>query len=597
MNQFIDWNTLQFKKARGKEKLRCPACDSARTDKKDRSLLVNHNDGYGKCFYCEALTFKEDVKEQTEKEYKIPKQDWKNYTSLSDQMVKYLESRKISQHTAIELGLTEERYYQPQKQKEVNNLVFNFFEREVLVNKKYRSADKKFTQSAGTKSIFYNINSILGQDECYIVEGEFDVLAMHQAGFKNTISVPNGANDNDEYWRNSEKYIKDIKKFIISVDNDDKGNDLKDKIAQRLGRYRCEFIEWEGKDANDDLISGTIEASVNNKKRFPVSGTFKASDLLDGVLDLYDNGLPKTLAPKHKRFGNLKNIFSVMRGQLVVSTGIRSHGKSTFTDDYVINLINDYDLKGSWFSPEHSPMELYKVNFIQKVTGKNFWGKYNGEKISRITKEEIKEYSEWADEKIYLTSCDSGDAPTWDWLLAKFKEQMYSFGIDVFVIDAFNKVLLPNGTKKDEIDKVLTKLTAFCQQNNVIIFLVAHPTKIGRGDDGLYRVPTLTDVSGSGDFENQTHCGFTVYRKWENVETGQEDETVFINMKTKFSFQGKMTEQESFKYCGVNDRYYVESYGEPLYNMIKPDEEINTEIKQITPQEAFKDDLEDEVPF
>lgn len=592
MNTFIDWNTLPFKKARGKEKLRCPACDSQRTDKKDRSLLVNHNDGYGKCFYCESLTFKEDVKEKTEKSYKLPSQNWKNYTTLSDAMVKYLESRKISQHTAIELGLTEEKYYQPQKQKEVNNLVFNFFERETLVNKKYRSGDKKFTQSSGTKSIFYNINSILGQEECYIVEGEFDVLAMHEAGFKNTISVPNGANDNDDYWENSKTYLKDIKRFIIAVDNDDKGNDLKDKIAQRLGRYKCEFIEWEGKDANDDLISGVIKKSVNNKKRFPVSGTFKASDLIDGVLELYDNGLPKTLYPKHPRFGNLKEIFSVMRGQLVVSTGIRSHGKSTFTDDYVINLLNDFNMKGSWFSPEHNPMELYKINFIQKVTGKNFWGKYRGEQVPRITKEEIKQYTEWADERIYLTACDNGEFPTWEWLLDKFKEQMFSFGIDIFVIDAFNKVVLPNGNKKDEIDKVLTKLTAFCQQHNVIIFLVAHPTKIGRDENGKYRIPTLTDVSGSGDFENQTHCGYTIYRNWENLDTGQEDETIFINMKTKFSFQGKMTEQVIFKYHGINDRYYVESYGIPDFNMITNEKPKHEVLPNINPDDAFED-----IPF
>lgn len=588
MNIFIDWDSLDFKKSSGKEKIRCPECDERRADKKDKSLMINHSEGFGKCFYCEALTFK---KEKEEIEYKLPRQDWKNYTKLSDAMVKYLESRKISQITAIDLGLSEEMYFQPAKGKEVNNLVFNYFEGERLVNKKYRSADKKFTQSAGTKSIFYNINSILGDLTAFIVEGEVDVLSMHESGYKAVISVPNGANDNDEYWKNSEKYLKDIKTFVIGVDNDEKGNALKEKIAQRLGRYRCEYIEWNGKDANEDLISGKIHESVKNRKRFPVSGTFKASDLLDGIMDLYDNGLPKTLYPKHPRFGDLKNIFSVMRGQLVVATGVRSHGKSTFTDDYVINLLNDYDLKGSWFSPEHNPMPLYKTNFIQKVIGKNFWGKYRGEQVPRVTKEEIQQYVEWADERIYLTDCDSGEFPTWEWLLNKFKEQMYSYGVDIFVIDAFNKVVLPNGNKKDEIDKVLTKLTAFCQQNNVIIFLVAHPTKISIGENGLKRIPNLTDVSGSGDFENQTHCGYTIYRFWENLEMNQQDETIFINMKTKFSFQGKMTEQEIFKYCGINDRYYVPSYGQPTYNMISVEKQ---DLPRIDIKDAFD---EQEVPF
>ena len=121
MYNFIIWETLEFRKLQGKEKLRCPSCDGQRTDKKDRSLLINHNEGYGKCFYCEALTFKEseEIQRKTEVEYKLPVQTWKNYTTLSDAMVKWLETRKIPQSTAIELGWTEEKYYQPQLKKEV----------------------------------------------------------------------------------------------------------------------------------------------------------------------------------------------------------------------------------------------------------------------------------------------------------------------------------------------------------------------------------------------------------------------------------------------------------------------------------------------
>jgi twinkle protein len=598
MNNFIDWETLPFKKQSGKEKMRCPACDEHRTDKKDRSLLVNHNEGYGKCFYCESLTFKDssEINKRTEVDYKLPSQNWKNYTKLSDAMVKWIESRKIPQSTAIELGWTEEKHYQPQLQKEVNNIVFNFFEGNTLVNKKYRSGNKKFTQSAGTKSIFYNINSAIGQEEVYIVEGEMDCASLHSIGIKNVISVPNGANDNDEYWKQSEPYLKHVKKFVIGVDNDEKGNELKEKIAQRLGRWRCEFIEWEGKDANEDLISGVLEKTVLKKQRFPVSGTFTVSDLMPRIIDLYDNGLPSTFFPKSDVFGRLKDVYCPMRGQVNIGTGIPSHGKSNFTDWYVLNLINDYNLKGSWFSPEHSPMELYQTNLIEKVTGKNFWGKCNGEKVERVTKEEIAEYEKWANERIYLTDAVNGDFPTWDWLFEKFKEQMYSYGVDIFVIDAFNKVLLPNGNKLEEISKVLTKLTHFAQSNNVMIFLIAHPTKMRKDEQGVYAIPTLYDVSGSADFRNMTHNGYTIYRLFEN-ETGQEDETLFINMKTKFSFQGKMEETVSFKYFAENGRFYANGKY-PRQSLINPQKEVFEEDKPlptIDPLDAFEDS--NEIPF
>ena len=51
MNEFIEWKSLDFKKQSGQEKIRCPKCDEKSSDKRDKSLLVNHNDGFGKCFY------------------------------------------------------------------------------------------------------------------------------------------------------------------------------------------------------------------------------------------------------------------------------------------------------------------------------------------------------------------------------------------------------------------------------------------------------------------------------------------------------------------------------------------------------------------
>ena len=363
MKNFIDWNTLNFKKTSGKEKLRCPNCDEQRSDNRDKSLAVDHNKGIGKCFYCESLTFRE--KEETQVYTQINPEN-KKTASNEQKIISYVNSRKISKDTIERAYVTFESYFQPAKGKEVDNIVFNYYEGSKLVNKKYRSADKKFTQTTGGKPIFYNINSVIGSDEVYIVEGEFDVLAMIEAGYKNTISVPNGANDNDDYWLNSKDYLENVKKFIIATDNDEKGIELRERIAQRLGRYRCQYIEWKNKDANGDLIDGCLKQSVLNKKRFPVNDTYTASDLQGGILNLYDNGLPETIKPKASYFRKLSRVFSVMKGQLTVSTGIPSHGKSNFVDWYVLNLIKDYNFKASWFSPEHTPMELYQTNLMEK---------------------------------------------------------------------------------------------------------------------------------------------------------------------------------------------------------------------------------------
>lgn len=567
-----DWNLIETNKTNGTAKLKCPICGPERKNKSDKSLYINFNSGVAKCFHCEGLFFKNDIQNSIQKQnYTLPTQDWKNYTDLSDKIVKYFEGRKINQYTLKNFELTEELYFQPQLNRVANNAVFNYFEGNVLVNKKYRSGCKKFTQSKNAKSIFYNINSVIGENECYIVEGEIDVLSLYEIGVKNVISVPNGANDNDNYWVNSEKYIKDIKKFYIATDNDDKGNEVSEKIAQRLGRYRCERIIFEGKDANDDLVNGVLEKTINNRVKYPVAGTFKVSDCYDDIVALYENGLPDTISPKHSCFGNLKQVFSVMRGHLITGTGIPSHGKSNFTEWYVMNVVRDYDMKASFFSPEHHPFSLHHTSFIEKATGRNFWKDTDCKRVNRY---EIAKYQEWAEEKIYLTGTENGEFPTWDWLFEKFKEQLFSYGIDIFVIDAFNKLAFNgNGNRLQQINEVLTKLTMFAQMNNVIIFLVAHPTKMQKDTAGLYASPTLYDVSGSSDFRNQTHDGFSIYRFFGDEVN--EQKTVFENLKTKMKFQGEIGGQIEYNYHVPSGRYYAVGQDIPTFSIWDIVPEIN----------------------
>lgn len=602
----FEWSKIEHKneKFTGSAKLKCPACIDSRKNKADRSLYVRYDSGVAKCFHCEALSFRENISKQTEsKNYTLPAQTWKNYTALSDALVKHFEARGIKQFTLNEMGVSEEIYYQPQLQKEVNNIVFNYFEGEILVNKKYRSSNKKFTQSKNGKPIFYNINSVIGKSEAFIVEGEIDCLTLHQEGFKSVVSVPNGANDNDAYWINSEPYLKDVQKFYIGTDNDAKGNELAEKIAQRLGRYRCERINWKGKDANDDLLSGVLEKSIFNRDKYPVSGTFTVTDSYDEIIGLYDNGLPETIYPKHKCFGRLKEIFSVMRGHLVVSTGIPSHGKSNFTEWYVLNLIKDYGMKASFFSPEHHPLALHHTNFIQKTFAKNFFREVNG--TPRISKIEIAKYHDWIKESLYLTCPDNNEFPTWDWLFDKFHEQMFSYGVDIFVIDAFNKLeFSEKGNKLDLINKTLSRLTMFAQMNNVIIFLIAHPTKMKQNEKGVYSMPTLYDVSGSADFRNQTHDGYCIYRYFGDNEGGEE-KTTFVNLKTKFQFQGEMGKSVDFEYHLPSGRYYEKGTEPPTHSLIDDNTKLHEFLEEVaglpltSPTDAFGDNYNEheELPF
>jgi len=607
MSNIQNWDLIQTNKVSGRQKLKCPACTETRSNKQDKSLMVWFDIGVAKCYNigCEALFFRDSVQKSiVQNNYTLPDQKWQNYTELSDAMVKYCETRKINQYTLKHFNVTEEKQYQPQISKEVNNIVFNYFESDTLVNKKYRSGDKKFTQSKNGKPILYNINSIIGEDEAYIVEGEFDVMALYEIGIKNVVSLPSGANDNDNYWINSEKYLTDIKKFFIATDNDTSGNIVAEKIAQRLGRYRCERIVFDGKDANNDLVDGVLEKTIYNRKKYPVSGSFTTEDLLDKMMDLYNSGLPNCIELKNKSFGKLNDVFKLMFGHLVIGTGIPSHGKSNYTEWLVLNYLLENDIKASFFSPEHQPMELHMSTFVQKVIGKNYFFDIDG--TPRCTKLEVMQFHEWANQKLYLTSPENGDFANWDWIFEKFKEQIFSFGINIFVVDAWNKVEFSgNKTERENITRTLSRLTQFAQQNNVLIIVIAHPTKMKK-ENGVYEKPSLYDVSGSADFRNQTHDGFCIYRYF-----GDESYTTFTNLKTKYSFQGEIGAIIEYDYHKPSGRYFPRGDVAQDYNLLdalKVDnvkkeftklEEAENEIPKINPDDAFGEPYESDsdVPF
>ena len=103
-----------------------------------------------------------------------------------------------------------------------------------------------------------------------------------------------------------------------------------------------------------------------------------------------------------------------------------------------------------------------------------------------------------------------------------------------------------------------------------MVFLVVHPTKMKKSDEtGLYAVPTLYDCSGSADFRNQTHHGYTIYRYFETNE--EEGKTRLINTKTKYGFQGNIGEFEDFNYQLPTGRYYAIGTAPPLFDMTEPE--------------------------
>jgi len=489
----------------------------------------------------------------TTKVYSKP--TWKNKTEISNKAVQWFEKRKISQSIITEFKVSEGSEFMPQTGKVENTIQFNYFRMGELVNIKYRDGAKNFKMFKDAEMIFYNLDATITNNEIIIVEGEMDVLAMAQAGYKNVISVPNGCTDrgkiNVEYLDNCIEYFAEDCKFILALDNDKVGNRLKDELARRLGYENCSTVTFKDcKDANDCLIKyGTtgIEDALNERKDFPLEGVFNAKDIEADILNFYNNGLPKG---DGIGMGEFDMFLRFQPGYLTTITGIPGHGKSEFLDFLLCRLNISNDWKTALYSPENHPLELHFSKFAEKITGKPFEG---NDRMSPIDLRQMIDYH--ADNFFFINPKENF---TLDNILSSVKSLVRKKGVKAFVIDAWNKVdhhYTVNETKY--VSEQLDKITMFCERNNVHGFLVAHPTKIQKDKNtGLYEVPNMYSISGSANFYNKTANGISVYR---NFETGMTE--IYIQ-KVKFKHWGQ-TGCVHLGWDRINGRYYK---GMPNYD-------------------------------
>ena len=199
------------------------------------------------------------------------------------------------------------------------------------------------------------------------VEGEMDKLAVEVAGFRNCVSVPNGApvpgaknySASFGFLDSDRETVETVKRHIIAVDSDAPGARLEDELARRLGVEKCSRVRWpEGcKDANDVLAKHSAEDLrwfIENAEAFPIEGVFEISDRREDLLRLYEHGFEQCYLTGWR---NLNSLYTVRPGELTAVTGIPSSGKSNFLDALLVNLARLHSWSFALFSPENLPLE------------------------------------------------------------------------------------------------------------------------------------------------------------------------------------------------------------------------------------------------
>jgi twinkle protein len=455
----------------------------------------------------------------------------------------WLAARGITSDTADKFGLLEDtKYFRDGLRQAIG---FPYKQGDQTYAIKWRSIeDKSFTQT-GSAQTFWLIDYVTKGEPLYIVEGEADALACHQAGIK-AVSIPNGApaqivegridpreDRKFQYIWQAKDIIDVAPRIVLAVDNDAPGKALAGEIARRVGRARCWQVEWPGgcKDANDvlrTLGADALKEALENATPWPVKGLYEAASFSDQVLSLYDKGMP---SGESTGFPEVDDIYTVAPGMLTIATGSPGSGKSAFIDNIMVNIARSKDWKFAMCSFENPPS-----THVAKLAAIYAQRPFFDGPTPRMSRTEAERAMAWVNEHFVFLHQADGSLSSMDGIIDLAKAAVMRYGVRGLVIDPINYVgRNPDQSETDWVSDMLTQLKLFATSSDAHVWLVAHPTKMQRKQDGSYPVPTGYDIAGSAHYFNKADMGISVHR-----EDRTSNKSALHVWKSRFSWMGKV---------------------------------------------------------
>ena len=532
-------------------RIKCPECSHTRKKKTERTMSVTLKDNkyLYNCWHC-GISGSVGMNEPTKifpAAKKMPPVIADNWEEKLDnktpKLVKeFVKDRGLSWEICSELGVTSAT-------KGFNGsgigqaIGFPYRKDGEVYAVKWRSVEgKSFTQD-GSANTFFNLDKANIEGSIVICEGEFDVVAMTEAGVENAVSVPNGAPmkvsnnrvDPSEdkkfaYLWNAQEILQNCKRVVLAVDNDSAGEVLREELSRRIGKAKIFNVEYPDgcKDANDVLKQHggeKLKELVDNAKACPITGLNDANFYNERLTDLYKGGQFRGISTG---FESLDRLYTMSTGMLTTVTGIPSSGKSQFCSQLMLNTAINEGWKWCVCSFEN-PVEILIATMAEMYVGKSF---FEGE--DRMSEEERRQALEFIDDHFVFIDHMGGASTDMTSIIELAQSSCLRKGIRGLLIDPFNFVSLPKGetSETNQISKMLTELQLFAKSSDIHVLFCAHPHKMYPDSSGQTPIPTGHQISGSASWFAKTDHGLTVDR-------ADGDGVTILSWKCRFRWLGE----------------------------------------------------------
>jgi twinkle protein len=223
--------------AEGNRKITCPQCSHTRKNKHDTCLSVTI-DGQSVRWLCHHCQWSGGASEGAERRphrrhRAAPVKPHRGPGDPTPAVLEWFAARGISEETVRRNRIGATRAWIPSANAELDCIAFPSLRAGEVVNIKFRAlASKAFAQVKGAEKILFGLDDIADAKTGIIVEGECDKLALEDAGYRNAVSVPDGAPamvkhgeaDPDdpkfEYLANCAEELNRLERIILAVDTD-----------------------------------------------------------------------------------------------------------------------------------------------------------------------------------------------------------------------------------------------------------------------------------------------------------------------------------------------------------------------------------------